>query len=76
MLGGVFGVAQRGEPEQGVDRGEAGVAGADAVAAVVFQMVEERRDQRRVEVGDVQAGTAGFPVRCAVNTISSRSVSR
>ena len=72
---GVFGVAQRGEPEQGVDRGEAGVAGAGAVAAVVFEVVEERRDQRRVEVGDVESAGA-LPVRCAVNTISSRSVLR
>ncbi len=37
-VGGVFWVAQRGEPEQGVDRGEAGVAGAGAVGAVVFEM--------------------------------------
>ena len=28
---GVFGMGQGGEPEQGVDRGQAGVAGADPV---------------------------------------------
>jgi hypothetical protein len=32
---GVLGVAQRGEAEQGVDRGQAGVAAAHAVAALV-----------------------------------------
>ena len=43
--------------------------------AVVFEVVEERRDQRRVEVGDVER-RAGLPVRCAVKTSSSRSVLR
>src|SRR5664279_3543288 len=40
--------------QQGADRGEAVVAGADLVAALVFEMVEERADQRRVQLGDVQ----------------------
>ena len=58
MLGGVFGMAQGGEAEQGVDRGQAGVAGPDAVAALVFEVVEEPADQRGVEVGDVQRARA------------------
>lgn len=49
--GSVFGVCQGGELEQGVDRGEAGVAGADSVAALAFEVVEEGGDQRGVEVG-------------------------
>jgi len=52
--GGVVGMMQGGEPEQGVDRGQAGVAGADAVAAFAFEVIEEAADQRGVEVGDVQ----------------------
>jgi len=43
--GGMFGMSESGEPEQGVDRGQAGVAGADAVTALVFEMVEEPGDQ-------------------------------
>jgi len=74
-VGGVFGVTQRGEPEQGVDRGEAGVVGADVVGAVVFEMVEERRDQRRVEVVDVEP-VGRLAGALPVNTISIRSVLR
>lgn len=57
--GGVFGMVQRGVLEQRVDRGEAGVAGPHAVAAVAFEMVEKRCDQRRVEDGQVQLGRGG-----------------
>jgi hypothetical protein len=56
-------VAQCREAEQRVDRGQPGVAGADAVAAVVFEVVEERADQRRVEVGDLERG--GLPAGLA-----------
>ncbi|MGH3994303.1 MAG: hypothetical protein ACRDSN_17825 [Pseudonocardiaceae bacterium] len=45
---------ERGEPEQRVDRGQAGVAGAGAVAAVAFEMLEERLNQRRVEILDLE----------------------
>ena len=45
---------QRGVAEQRMDRGQARIAGADAVVAVVFEVVEERADQWRVEVGDRQ----------------------
>src|SRR6266576_2002678 len=48
------GVAQRGPGEQGPDGGQPVVAGAGAVAAVVFEVVQERGDQRGVEVGDVE----------------------
>ena len=51
---GVFGVGQRGVAEQRVDRGQPGVAGADAVAALGLEMVEEAGDQRCVEVGQVE----------------------
>jgi hypothetical protein len=43
--GGVLGMGQRGEPEQGVHRGEPGVAGSDAVATLALQMIQEGADQ-------------------------------
>jgi hypothetical protein len=45
---------ERGEAEHRVDRRQPGVAGARAVAAISFEMVEEGRDQRRVEVLDLE----------------------
>jgi hypothetical protein len=51
---GVLGVLQGRVAEHGVDGGEPGVAGARAVAAVVFEVVQERADQRRVQVGEVE----------------------
>jgi len=51
---GVLGMAQGGVAEQGSDRGEAGVAGAGAVAPDVFEVVQEAADQRGVQVGDVE----------------------
>jgi len=53
---GVLGVGQRREPEQRVDRGQSGVAGADAVAALLLEVVQERADHRRVQLVDVQPG--------------------
>jgi hypothetical protein len=41
-----------------MDRGQAGVAAASAVAAVVFEVVEERADQLRVDILDLK------PSRC------------
>ena len=52
----MFGVVQREVAEQGVDRGQPVVAGGGAVVAVAFEVIEERGDQRRVELGDVQGG--------------------
>ena len=68
-------VAQGREAEQCVDRGQPGVAGADAVAALVLQVVEERADQRGAEVGDLQLEGC-FPVWCAAQDRSSLSESR
>jgi len=45
--------------EQGVDGRQAVVAAAGAVVPVLFEVVQECGDQRRVEVGDVQG--AGCP---------------
>jgi hypothetical protein len=50
----VLGVLERRETVERVDRAEARVAGARSIAAVAFQVGEERADQRRVEVIDVQ----------------------
>ena len=52
--GGVLGMAQGGVAEQRPDRGEPGVTGPDAHAAVGLQVGQERADQHRVQVGDVQ----------------------
>ena len=51
---GVLGVLQRGEAEHRVDRCQSGVAGAGAVAALLFEVVEERADQRRVEILELE----------------------
>jgi hypothetical protein len=40
--------------EQRVDRGQAVVAGGRAVVPVAFEVVEERGDQGRVDVCDVE----------------------
>ena len=50
----VFGVAQGSEAEQRVDRCQAEVAGGTVLPRSVFEMVEEGRDDRVVEVGDVE----------------------
>src|SRR3954453_17776597 len=47
-------MAQRGKGERGVDRGKPAVAGADAVAALDLQVIQELSDVVRVEVGDVE----------------------
>jgi hypothetical protein len=52
--GGVFGMLERREPEQGVDRSQPDVTGPDAVTPIGFKVVEESSDYRCVEVGDVQ----------------------
>jgi hypothetical protein len=51
---GVFGALQRGVAEQGVDRGQAGVAGGDAVVPVGLQVVQEPADEAGIDVGQVQ----------------------
>ena len=55
-VGGVLGVAQRGEAEQGVDRGQPGVAGADAVAALASR---GGRGTRRSAARPGRRGRAG-----------------
>jgi len=51
---GVLGMGQRRVAEQGVDRGESGVSGADAVAALVLEVIQEAADHRCVQLVDVQ----------------------
>ena len=62
--------------EQGVDRGEPLVAGADVVAAVVFEVAQEADDPLEREIADRQLGDLGALLLGDVNTISSRIVSR
>jgi hypothetical protein len=59
---GVLGVAQRGVAEQRVDRGQACVAGAYAVASVALEVGEERGDEVGVEVGQVEPAWWGSGV--------------
>ena len=63
----VLGVLERGVAVEGVDGAQTGVAGAGAVAAVAFEVGEERADQRRGQVVDVQLERllAGLVVRVA-----------
>ena len=53
---GVLGAAQRCVGEQRVDSSEPVVSGSDAVAPLGIQVTEERADERRVQVGEVQPG--------------------
>ena len=53
---GVFRMPRGGVAEERLDRGEAGVAGGHAIASLGFQMGEERRNQRGVDVTDVEPG--------------------
>src|ERR1035441_8256776 len=53
---GVLGVAERGELEQRVDRRQPGVPGPGAVAALMLEVIEERRDERRAEICEVEPG--------------------
>jgi len=50
----VLGVLQRGIPVEGVDRRQAVVAGAGSVAAIGIEVGEERADQRRIQILEVQ----------------------
>ena len=59
----VFRMSQRGVLAEGVDRRQAVVAGAGAVASGLLEVVEERADQRRVEIVDVEpAGLLAGPL--------------
>ena len=59
----MLGVMQCEVGEQRVDGRQAVVAAAGGVVPVLFEVVQERGDQRRVEVGDIQGAgrLAGFP---------------
>jgi hypothetical protein len=50
----MLGMSERSEAVERVDRPESRVAGPGTVASIVFEMFEERADQRRVEIVDVQ----------------------
>ena len=73
--GGVLGVAQRGVAEQGVDRGQPGVAGPAGVAALVSSWRRKRLISRGVEVGEVEVGRPGAGLRRWAKASSSRKVS-
>ena len=48
--GGVLGMAESSKAEHGVQRGEAGVAGADGVGALGLEVIQEGADEPGVEV--------------------------
>ena len=62
--GGVLGMAEGGEAEHGVQRGEAGVAGADGVAALGLEVVQEGADELGVEVLELQPGRRPAGLLC------------
>jgi hypothetical protein len=49
-------MAQGSEAEHGVQRGEAGVAGADGVAALGLEVIQEGADELGVEILGLQPG--------------------
>lgn len=54
--------------EEGVDRGEAGVARADAVLSSLFEVVEEGGDEEGIQLLEAELGgslTKGGPERSA-----------
>ena len=61
---GVGGLSQGGVAEQGMHGDEPSVSGPDGVVAFTLEVIEERTDERRVEVGEVElAGRlAGLPL--------------
>ena len=50
----MLGVMQREVGEERVDRRQAHVAGGRGVVPVALEVIEERPDERRVELGDVE----------------------
>ena len=60
---GVFGDQRQRIAVEGVDRGQARVAGRRAVVAFVVEVVEERADGHGVEVVDRETGGAFFVLR-------------
>lgn len=52
--GRVLGMAKGGEAKQRADRGEPRIARANAVPVIVFAMIEERADQRGVELREIK----------------------
>ena len=66
---------QGGVAEWRVDGGEPGIAGGHAVASLGFQMGEERRDERGVDVADVEPG-GRFAGAIVGEDQQGRSVSR
>ena len=52
--------AQRCEADEGADGGQTRIAGLNAVGAILFEVVEERQDHRRIEV--VERECIGLPL--------------
>ena len=60
----MFWVPERGVAAERVDRGEPGVAGPGTVATIMLEVVEERADQRRVEIIEVKLGWLFADLSC------------
>lgn len=50
----MLGMTIGGKAEKGVDGGQAGVACADGVGAIAFEVIEEAADECGVEIGQVE----------------------
>jgi hypothetical protein len=62
---------QCGVAKQRANRDKPGIAGTNAVAAVVFAMIEECTDQRGVEIADIQL--RGFGVEALAREAHQQS---
>jgi len=54
-LGDRFWCGEGGEAEEGPDGGEASISGADGIASLSLEVVEERKDRIRPDIGEGQA---------------------
>ena len=71
----MLGMAESSEAEHGVQRGEAGVAGADGVGTLGLEVIQEGADELGVEVLQLSRD-GGRPVCCAAKVKSSLKASR
>jgi hypothetical protein len=69
-------LVERGAAVEGVDRREPGVPGPWAVPAVVFEVVEERANQRRVEIAQSGVGRSVEQMRRVPTDQGNRTVRR
>ena len=67
---------ESGVVKEGMDCREAQIASANADALVLLKLIEERHNQRRIDVLQVQPEGGGLCSRCCTNFRNCRKVSR